>query len=54
MFLTVVWTKGRSLGELEEIFTDPKPAKKSLERHAVVVTEGAGVTMEMKLIFPSK
>ena len=47
MWWFVVETKGRSLEELEEIFSDPKPVKRSLERHEVVVRQGEGVKMEM-------
>jgi hypothetical protein len=39
--------QGRSLEELDEIFRDPKPVKKSKERHEVVVKQGEGVKMEM-------
>jgi Na+/melibiose symporter-like transporter len=35
MYLTVVETKGRSLEELEEIFEDPRPVKRSLQRYNV-------------------
>ena len=47
MYMTVVETKGRSLEELEEIFNDPKPVKRSLQRHDVVIKQGEGVKMEM-------
>ena len=44
MYFTVVETKQRSLEELEEIFNDAKPVKKSLEKHQVLVVDG-GVKM---------
>ena len=47
MYFSVVETKGRSLEELEEIFNDPQPVKKSLERHQVIIKEGEGVKLEM-------
>ncbi|KAH8691537.1 putative sugar transporter [Talaromyces proteolyticus] len=43
MYFTIVETKGRSLEELDEIFTDPHPVKKSLERKEVLVERGVGV-----------
>lgn len=43
MYLTVVETKGRSLEELEEIFTARNPVKASLEKRKVVVERGVGV-----------
>ena len=47
MYLTVVETKGRSIEEIEEIFNDPHPVKRSLQKHEVVVKAGEGVKMEM-------
>ena len=47
MYLTVVETKGRSIEEIDEIFNDEKPVKKSLQRHEIVVRSGEGVKMEM-------
>ena len=47
MWLTVVETKGRSIEELTEIFNDPHPVKKSLQRHEVVIKSGEGVKLEM-------
>ena len=47
MYLTVVETRGRSIEEIEEIFNDPHPVKRSLQRHQVVVKSGEGVKMEM-------
>ena len=43
LYFFAVETKGRSLEELEEIFTDPKPVRRSLQKRAVLLTEGAGV-----------
>jgi hypothetical protein len=40
MYFTVVETKQRSLEELEEIFKDPKPVKKSLQEHEVLIADG--------------
>ena len=47
MYVSVVETKGRSIEELEEIFNDPHPVKRSLQKHEVVVRSGEGVKMEM-------
>jgi hypothetical protein len=47
MYLTVVETKGRSIEEIEDIFNDPHPVKKSLQKHEVVVRSGEGVKIEM-------
>lgn len=43
MYFFVVETKGRSLEELDEIFNDPKPVKRSLQKMKVVVESGKGV-----------
>ena len=40
MYFTVVETKQRSLEELEEIFRDSKPVKKSLQKHEVLIDNG--------------
>ncbi|OBT85744.1 hypothetical protein VE02_05236 [Pseudogymnoascus sp. 03VT05] len=37
LWWSIVETKGRSLEELEEIFADPHPVNKSLEKHKVVL-----------------
>ena len=47
MYFSVVETKGRSLEELDEIFDDQKPVKKSLEKHNIVLVAGHGLKMEM-------
>lgn len=43
MYFVTVETKGRSLEELEEIFEDPKPVKRSKRINHVVVSSGVGV-----------
>lgn len=43
MYFFLVETKGRSLEELDEIFTDPKPVKRSLQKKKVIVEGGVGV-----------
>ncbi|KAJ4245053.1 hypothetical protein NW762_014263 [Fusarium torreyae] len=43
MYLVTVETKGRSLEELEEIFNDPKPVKRSKQISQVVISDGLGV-----------
>lgn len=45
MYLVTVETKGRSLEELDEIFNDPKPVKRSKALSKVVVSSGVGVKM---------
>lgn len=46
MYFFIVETKQRSLEELEDIFSSPKPVKKSLEKRQVVIAE-EGVKMEL-------
>lgn len=48
MYFFLVETKGRSLEELDEIFTDPKPVKKSLEKKKVIVEGGVGVMSKVE------
>ncbi|KAM0285172.1 hypothetical protein ACHAQH_001601 [Verticillium albo-atrum] len=43
MWFVSVETMGRSLEELEEIFSDPKPVKRSKQYNKVVVGSGVGV-----------
>ncbi|KAL2113989.1 hypothetical protein VUR80DRAFT_1285 [Thermomyces stellatus] len=43
MYFVTVETKGRSLEELEEIFEDPHPVKRSKQIRRVVVRSGVGV-----------
>jgi len=47
MYFTVVETKGRSIEEIEEIFNDPHPVKRSLQKHKVIVKANEGVKLEM-------
>jgi len=47
MYFTVVETKGRSIEEIEEIFNDAHPVKRSLQKHKVVVKANEGVKLEM-------
>ena len=47
MYLTVVETRGRSIEEIEEIFNDPHPVNRSLQKHEVVIKVGEGIKMEM-------
>jgi hypothetical protein len=47
MYLTVVETRGRSIEEIEEIFNDPHPVKRSMQKHELVMKAGEGVKMEM-------
>lgn len=46
MYLAVVESKQRTLEELEEIFKDPKPVKRSLQKTAIIVGRGVGVKVE--------
>lgn len=43
MYFVTVETKGRSLEEVEEIFNDPKPVKRSKQMNKVVIASGVGV-----------
>ena len=47
MYFTVVETRGRSIEEIEEIFNDPRPVKRSLQKNEVVIKMGEGIKMEM-------
>jgi hypothetical protein len=42
MYMYIVETKGRSLEELEEIFEDSRPVKKSLQKTEIVLGGGIG------------
>ncbi|TQN70270.1 Lactose permease [Colletotrichum shisoi] len=46
MYMYCVETKERTLEELEEIFNDPKPVKRSLQRTRVIVDDGLGVKVK--------
>jgi hypothetical protein len=37
IYFTFVETKGRSLEEIDEIYTDPYPVKRSLQKRQVVI-----------------
>ncbi|KAK2063309.1 general substrate transporter [Colletotrichum caudatum] len=46
MYAYCVETKERTLEELEEIFNDPRPVKKSLQKTWVVIGDGLGVKVK--------
>lgn len=46
LWWSIVETKGRSLEEMEEIFSDPHPVKRSLEKHKIVLAIGEGVKVD--------
>ena len=46
MWWGIVETRGRTLEEIEEIFEDPHPVVKSLQKHNIVVVVGEGVKLE--------
>ncbi|KAK1497019.1 hypothetical protein CTAM01_08031 [Colletotrichum tamarilloi] len=46
MYMSCVETKERTLEELEEIFSDAKPVKRSLQKTTVVVDHGLGVKIK--------
>ncbi|GKT47671.1 lactose permease [Colletotrichum spaethianum] len=46
MYMYCVETKERTLEELEEIFNDPKPVKRSLQKTWVVIDDGLGVKIK--------
>ena len=47
LYWSVVETKQRSLEELEDIFNDSKPVKRSLEKHQVmIVDDGIKIDLE--------
>ncbi|KAK2041082.1 general substrate transporter [Colletotrichum somersetense] len=46
MYMYCVETKERTLEELEEIFNDPRPVKKSLQKTWVVIDDGLGVKVK--------
>ncbi|KAG7046587.1 lactose permease [Colletotrichum scovillei] len=46
MYMSCVETKERTLEELEEIFSDKKPVKRSLQKTTVVVDRGLGVKIK--------
>ena len=46
MWLSCVETKGRTLEEIDEIFNDPKPVKRSLQKTAIIADRGVGIHMK--------
>ena len=46
MWLSCVETKGRTLEEIDEIFNDPKPVKRSLQKTAIIADSGVGVMVK--------
>jgi hypothetical protein len=40
IYFTFVETKGRTLEEIDEIFADPHPVRKSLQKREVIVSGG--------------
>jgi MFS family permease len=46
MWLSCVETKGRTLEEIDEIFNDPKPVKRSLQKTAIIADAGVGVSIK--------
>ncbi|CAI6094654.1 hypothetical protein V2G26_007586 [Clonostachys chloroleuca] len=46
MYFVTVETKGRSLEEIEEIFNDPNPVKRSKQKYDVVISQGVGVKLD--------
>lgn len=43
MYFVTVETKGRSLEEIEEIFNDPKPVRRSKQFNKIIIASGVGV-----------
>lgn len=46
MWLSCVETKGRTLEEINEIFNDPKPVKRSLQKTAIISDNGVGIKIK--------
>lgn len=46
MWLSCVETKGRTLEEIDEIFNDPKPVKRSLQKTAIIADRGVGIQVK--------
>lgn len=46
MWLSCVETKGRTLEEIDEIFNDPKPVKRSLQKTVIIADSGVGVIVK--------
>lgn len=45
MWLSCVETKGRTLEEIDEIFNDPKPVKRSKQKVAIIADNGVGIRL---------
>jgi sugar porter (SP) family MFS transporter len=46
MWLSCVETKGRTLEEIDEIFNDPKPVKRSKQKTKIILNAGVGIRIE--------
>jgi hypothetical protein len=46
MWWSCVETKGRTLEEIDEIFNDPKPVKRSLQKTKIIANAGVGVQIK--------
>ncbi|EEY16517.1 lactose permease [Verticillium alfalfae VaMs.102] len=46
MWLSCVETKGRTLEELDEIFNDPHPVKRSKQKTAIIANQGVGIQIK--------
>ncbi|EGY19361.1 hypothetical protein VD0002_g9939 [Verticillium dahliae] len=46
MWLSCVETKGRTLEELDEIFNDPHPVKRSKQKTAIIANQGVGIRIK--------
>lgn len=46
MWFSCVETKGRTLEEIDEIFNDPKPVKRSKQKTEIIANAGVGVTIK--------
>jgi Na+/melibiose symporter-like transporter len=46
MWYSCVETKGRTLEEIDEIFNDPKPVKRSKQKTRIITEAGAGITIK--------
>ena len=47
IYLTFVETRGRSLEEMDRIFDDPHPVRKSLQKQEIVVKETGNGELEV-------
>lgn len=46
MWWSCVETKGRTLEEIDEIFNDPKPVKRSLQKTKIITNAGVGIQIK--------